>query len=347
MSFKNTMKLFASNFSLVWKQVLYFFVCFLIFFILSLKIAQPIIDILKINGVGSEVGDLVDSIYALQNSAYYSFFDIIKHIFNLIVINFKEIYLSMILLFFTAFLLPYILFQMSVYNLSSIMFKRLSMNMNVSFVQNFLGNLKESTLYALTNLLLSLPFWTAKILFLELYFIVSTKHIFIAYLGLVCLSAVFILLDAIKTVLFTCYTGYCIENNKLSIKSFSKSIPLVWGKGFWSLLSSSIIIGLISIVSNGFVALFTFFAGLIVSIPAIFVLKAIFNIVVYFNKTGQRYYLSNNFIFNPTKYIVKQDENPVHYLTMEEPVEEQVVTNTINNIKQKNKRHKHKSKKSK
>ena len=58
--------LFASNFSLVWKQVLYFFVCFLFFFILSLKIAQPIIDILKSNGINSEVDNLVDSIYELN-----------------------------------------------------------------------------------------------------------------------------------------------------------------------------------------------------------------------------------------------------------------------------------------
>ena len=321
MSFKNTMKLFASNFSLVWKQVLYFFVCFILILILSLQIARPIIEIFKINGVTSEVGNLVDSIYALQNSAYFSFFDIIRHILNLIAINFKEIYLNLILLILVAFLIPYILFQMSIYNLSSIVYKKLSMNMNVSYIQNFLGCFKESILYALTNIVLSLPFWAVKILFLELYLTLSSNP-FISYIGMVVLSALFILLDSVKTALFTCYTGYYIEHNKLPFNSFSNSIPLISGKFFWNLLSSCILIQLILIVANGFVGLFTFFAGLVVTIPAIFVL-----------------------IFNPTKYIVKQDENPVHYLTMEEPVEvveEQVITSVS---KKKDKKFKYKKKK--
>ena len=65
MSYKNTMKLIASNFSLVWKQVLYFIVCFIILFICTYEVAKPIINIFVEDGVSGEVVNLVDSIYTM------------------------------------------------------------------------------------------------------------------------------------------------------------------------------------------------------------------------------------------------------------------------------------------
>ena len=78
-------------------------------------------------------------------------------------------------------------------------------------------------------------------------------------------------------------------------------------KHFWKIMSQSVILTLTIIFVNGFICLFTFFSGLIVTIPATFVLLALYYLVVYFNIKGERYYLSNNMIFNPIKYKVKQD----------------------------------------
>jgi len=342
MSYKNTMKLFASNFSLVWKQVLYFVVCFIFFFICAYQAATPIFDMLKDEGVFTEFENVVNSLYALKGSTYLSLLDTLKHILNLIVINFKEIYLYLILLFLFAFLLPYIIFQMSIYNLSSIIYKKLSMNMNVKYIPNFISTFKSSFNYAISNVILSLPFWALKILFLEIYLHFSS-NLFIRYIGMVVLSALFILLDSVKNALFASYTGSFIESNGLPIKVFGSSFSLT-ANNFWNLLSNSIILKLTSIVAQGFVALFTFFSGLFIVIPASFVLTSIFYIVVYFNKTGQRYYLSNNYIFNPTKYTVKQDEFAPKYLLPEEPVEQQVVE-TINNSNIKVNKKKNKKKK--
>jgi hypothetical protein len=72
---------------------------------------------------------------------------------------------------------------------------------------------------------------------------------------------------------------------------------------------------------------FTFFSGLIVTIPATFVLIAIYNLVTYFNEKGVRYYLSNTIIYNPVKYTIKKDDYVS--ISVPEATDEIQVTTTV------------------
>ena len=217
--------------------------------------------------------------------------------------------------------------------------------MSVGYFSNLLSTFKSSILYALTNVVLSLPFWALKLLFLEIYLTISINNIFISYVGMVLLSGLWIFIDSMKIAIFSCYSGHSVEFDYSPLKTFSNSVPLTI-KNFLNILSNSVILELTIIVATGFIALFTFFAGLVLVIPAGFVLTSIFYIVVYLNKSGQRYYLNNNFIFNPVKYTIKQDEF-VSVNIPEEPVEEQVVTTILSkNIKKKKHKHKKKNNKS-
>ena len=58
-----------------------------------------------------------------------------------------------------------------------------------------------------------------------------------------------------------------------------------------------------------FIAVFTFLSGLIVLIPAAFILISTYNLVIYQNIKGERYYLGSNVIFNPVQYKVKTNES--------------------------------------
>lgn len=86
-------------------------------------------------------------------------------------------------------------------------------------------------------------------------------------------------------------------------------------------MSSSIVTLLTAILINGVIAIFTFFAGLIFTIPATFILISIFKVVTFLNINGNRYYLSNSVIFNPQKYVVKKDEYVSSFIPPEETKE--------------------------
>lgn len=322
MSYKNTMRLIASNFALVWKQALYFLLCFVALFACTYGVSKPLILLLKENGIFTEFNNTLNSVYAFQTNIFTTLLDTIKHILNLISINFDKIYVSLILFFVFAILLPYILFQISIYNLSSIIYKKLSMNMNVKYVQNLIGTLQSSIKYALTNIILNLPFLAIKILVFEIYLTISSSS-FGSIIGMFLMVSIFVIVNAVRRLFFSTYTGLAVEKETASPVLFGNSVPLAI-KNFWNSLATNVIVELTIIAINCFVCLFTFFSGVFVIVPASFVFVSIYYIVVYFNKMGQRYYLGNNYIFNPVKYTVKQDEYALKNSLPEEPIDEQV-----------------------
>ena len=327
MSYKNTIKLFASNFMLVWKQLLYMFICLLIFSLCAISISTPLINILKSNGAGNEVISIFKTAYNSPSELFLYISNVFKHISSLIFNNFGHIYLSLIGLFFFGFLFPYFFIQMSFYNISSILYKKLSMNMDVNYFQNGIKTLKNSFFYAASNLLFNLPFFAFYILLLFIYLQIA-KTILSSILGLVGLAALIIIVRSIKISIFTCYTGYSVETGSGQFKAFAKGFALTV-KHFWKILSISIIINLTIIFVNGFIAIFTILSGLIVLIPATYVFLAIYNLVIYFSTRGERYYLGSNLIFNPVKYTVKQDEFINQTNIPEEPTEIQLTTTNM------------------
>lgn len=306
MSYKNSVRLFVSNFALVWKQLLYLLICALIFALCIYATTSPLISLMRENAVLDEFQEIIQTVYHSPSEFSLRLSEFFKLILNLIADNFSSIWLSLIGLIVLGILLPYILVQMSFYNLASIVYQKITMNMNVNYVQNAIKSLGQSIKYALANLLFNLPFAALTILFLDIYLVTATTVVS-SLVGLFVLSILLIILNSFKISIFTCYVGYMVDNNSGPFVAFGKGVIKVF-KNFWKLFSMSIVVSLTIIFVNSFIGVFTFFAGLIVSIPATFVFLAIYYLVVYLNIKGERYYLSSNLIYNPTKYVVKQED---------------------------------------
>lgn len=333
MSYKNTMKLFASNFNFVWKQLVYFIGCLLLLAVCSYTTITPIIDLLKENGIGYEFQKLFDSFYAMPNEIGLMISDIFKKILVIIINNFSQIYLSLLFAIVLCLVMPFILFEMSTYNLASIAYQKFTMNKTSSYLQNAISTFKPSLKYAFANIILTLPFTLINLALLFLYLIFA-KTILSALIGLIILSALTILLQGIKIAIFSHYTGLVISEPQSLFKAFAKSLAIVF-KDFWKNFSNSIILHLTIIFVNSFLMVFTFFAGLIISIPATFVLVSFFYIVSYLSTIGQRYYLSDTIIYNPVEYVVKKDD----FVTISIPEVEKEVQVTTTKIKKIYKKH--------
>lgn len=331
MSYKNSVKLFASNFTLVWKQLLYLLICGIIFGVCAYTLGKPIIDLLRANGVFHEIKVLVETVYNDPSEIALNLSELFKHIFNVIFVeNFSSVWLILVGLAVFCIIVPYLLLQISCYNINSILYKKLSMNMNVGYLQNGIRNLGKGLIFGLSNILFGLPFVALDILFITIYLTVATS-ILSAIIGLIVVSLLMIVVNSIKLTLFTCYTGYMVENECSPFVAFGKGFKMTFTK-FWKILSTSIAVTLTLILVNGFIALFTFFAGTLISVPATFVFLSIFYLVVYFNTKGERYYLGPNLIINPSQYTIKQDEVTIIEIP-EKPKHKQPKNSNKNSIK--------------
>lgn len=342
MSYKNSMKLFASNFMLVWKQMAYLACITFLFVLLSYTTINPIVTLLKNYNIGGELKTLFESVYSSPNEIALQISDIFKHVFKAIFENFSSIWGSFVGGILLCVILPYLLIQVSIFNISTILYHKFTMNMEVGYIQSLLQTLKNGIKYALSNILFVLPFIALFIIALELYLVIA-KTVVSAIVGLVFLSAFAIVVISVKISVFSCYTAYMVEKKSDAFTAFGKGLTMTF-KNFGKIFSISIVLVLTIIFINFFIALFTFFSGLIVTIPATFVLISTYNLVTYFNASGTRYYLSSTLIFNPVKYEVKKDDFTGLNFNPEEVKEIEVTTTKIHKKYKKNKSNNSKSK---
>ena len=336
MSYKNTMKLFVSNFTLAWKQLLYLLCCFFLFALCSYTLLSPVVNILRDAGLAEELKKLIDLFYSSPKDIAIALSDIVELIFKSLIANFSKFYMNIIGLVLIS-LTIHILVDASIYNISSIIFQKATMNMDVGYCQNFLKNSFKSIKFALANIIIALPYLIAKFALLYAYLLFSST-VFKAIIGLVILSTFSIVLSSIKITFFSYYTGDIVNEYKNPFNSFSHSLKYEL-KNFWKIMGPSVIIILTAILINGVIAIFTFFAGLIFTIPATFVLLSIYKIITYLNISGNRYYLSNSVIYNPQKYIIKKDEYVTTFLPQEE-IKEITTTKMKKGFSEKKEKHK-------
>lgn len=307
MSYKNTVKIFASNFMLVWKQLLYLLICALIFALCTYATITPIISLLRENNIFVELKDMIKTVYSSPSVFALNLSELAKHTMSVLATNMSKIWAHCIALVIFAIFIPYILIQMSQYNICSIIYQKASMNMNVGYIQNGMRKFKQSLLYALSSILFNLPFWALSILFIVIY-IMSANSIIAAIIGFAILILLLIIEKSLKHSLFSCFIGYMVENDADPFTSFGKGIVIVI-KSFGRVFSNSIVSILTIILINGLITIFTFFSGLILTIPASMIFISILYMVIFFNLNEERYYLSNNYIYNPMKYSVKENSN--------------------------------------
>ena len=306
MSYRNTMKLFVSNFALAWKQLVYLLICAFLFAVCSYTLVSPVISILRDAGLFTEIKNLVALVYNNPKDIAITASVLVKLVLTSIWANLSKIYLNLIATVILCAILPYILYQVSIYNISSVLHQKLTMNMDVGYTQNYISNFKKAIKFAFASLVYALPFFVINIgLIIAYIFIANTM--FKALIGLVVLSFLLITLNSCKLTLFTHFTGSVVANNSNPFSAFGKSMKQEL-KHFWKIMGYSVVILLTAILINGVIAIFTLFAGLLFTIPATCIMICIFKIVIFLNINGNRYYLSNSVIYNPQKYVVKKDD---------------------------------------
>lgn len=295
MIFKNSFKLLLTNFSLTYKVFLHK----LIVLILSL-------------GVAGTIG--VPFLSRLKDIGFYSFFgdkfaNMIES-FNIsnIFIGIKDIFLKIIEIFsnLPANILTNAIVAISVFVLIFVLFGSLDelavidcLNANLtsktklSFFKSLVGKTFKSMLKSIIKFVISIPYFA--IMALVVYYGFTLYDGAIAVFKVLIPMLMFLITVVVSGIYLSLIAGFSpsiIINGEGVFKSLKTGLKTI-SKKYFRLLSSSIMIVFVVLVCNVFLSVYSFFAGLVITIPVTIVLLDLFKTIAYYECGGMRYYVGD------------------------------------------------------
>lgn len=299
MSYKNSVKLLTANFSVVWKQLLYVLVISLLTFSITYGIAQPIINTLDAEGVFSQFNDAFSSIYTKPGDFISVFSGATRNMLDVLQANLGHLWVSITFSILVGVVCFQLLKGMSEYNLSSLMYMKLTSFTTIGYTRNFIANLWPSLKYSFTRFVLKIPFAVVKFLTLIAFFRLVSSPLSII-LGMFVVSLILTVVYSLEISLFAGHAGKYLSQGSIgsSFKAFfSGSLPVL--KRFARVFSTAIMVVLTILFVNILLGIFTIGVALLITIPASMVFLSLFELTSYFGCTKERYYLSKTVIATP------------------------------------------------
>lgn len=302
MIYKNSIKILFSNFSLVWKMMLYFLLVFAVSGGLLLLFVSPIIKTIENAGFFESFVDLYSNFVSNLNlsEVFQELSLLIDELLQFMIDNIADLWGNFLGIVFVLFFL--ISFLLSLSNLAVCNSLHLyigSMNKQgffVSFAECFVKSFK----FTLAKFIVVLPL---NLLYGWLFLILLKLFGYAWYLNILALFVIivgFVLLFAFKTMIFSVWCSTYVVLNYKIFKSLKTTIKTVF-KRFSRFFSVAVGIVLTIFVLNIFLGLFTFIVGFIVSIPISFMLYNVYGMVSIYEGQGMRYYVDVYNVITPSK----------------------------------------------
>ncbi len=305
MKFNNTIKLVLTNFSNVWKILLYYIICTTISILLLYPVVNPIIDKLREARVFEELQALFNGIFSQPTGFIKSFDSVLITIGQVITVNAKALMLNYILTFVLLFVILPFIYNLGELAVGEVLYGYMTSQTTYSFTGAYFRNFGKSVLYSLAKL----PF---QILFTALVAVVVVGLIKVFAMGSigyillgVLLFFALIVLYSFKSTILCCWMPAIAVNNTGVYKSMKMGFSTVF-KNFPSTFSNALAIVLCALVINFLFGVFTFTTALIITLPLTTFAMMVYGMVVYFSNRGMRFYVYPDLFVTPKK--IKEQE---------------------------------------
>lgn len=302
MIYKNTLKILLSNFDIVWKTIIYYIFVFAITIGLSFLCLNPIFKILEQSGFIENITNVytnfltnlnLTELLSQADDLILQFASILKNNLSVVWINFAG--LGFVIVFLRAFLSNLTIMPAC----NSLHYYMGSMNKHgfySSFKETFAVNFKVQLLYVLISLPIKLIFYFLCLLCLKLMGI----SFWFTLLSIVLLLALLCCFCAFKHCLFDGWVPTIVVMNYSIIDALKKNIKNTF-RIFPRVFAGAIGVVSTIIIVNFFIGIFTFSAGLLVTVPFSYFLVSVFGMVVAYEGQGMRYYVDVYNVITPKK----------------------------------------------
>ena len=302
MMYKNSVKLLFSNFSLVWKTLLYNLIIIGIVGVLAYFSAVPVYDVLKLNGFFESVHDIFANF--VENLNLRNFFKDIgacgKLFADIINNNFSDIWVSIVLFLLSIFVFGKLMFGLIKLPTQNVLYASMSNNMKVGTFTSFVANFKKVMLFELSKFVITFPIDIliayAIILCFRLFKVGGTISILAPFIIVI----IAIVLVAIRITMFSCWSPLIAVKDMGVFTSLKENFKLVLRR-FIKIFGNSIGIVFTVIVINGMAILFTLGTCLFITIPLSSVLLHTYSMSAFYGSYGMRYYVDYSTIVEPKR----------------------------------------------
>ncbi len=305
MKFNNTVRLVLTNFSNVWKLLLYYIICIAISTLMLYPVVSPIIAKLSEARVFEELQVLFNGIFSQPTNFVSSFYDILITIGQVLTVNANALLLNYIFTCVLLFLILPFMFGLADLAVGEVLYGYMSSQTTYSFTGSYFRNFGKSALYSLARLPFRLVL--TGIFGLAFYGIVrlwAMGGILYTLLGVLVFLACLVLYSLMITI-FACWMPAIAVNGTRVYKSMVKGFRAVF-RNFFSTFSNALAIVLCALVVNFLFGVFTFTTALIITLPLTAYTVTVYGMVAYFSNQGMRFYVYPDMFVTPKK--IKEQE---------------------------------------
>jgi len=293
MNAKNSIKIAASEYNLIFKILLYDLIVYLVIFATAAAILAPGISILagkvaglqileNINAVISEI--LAGSVnIADKVDAMYASFDALGVIIKESYWVLNEVYV----IGTAAFFVLRFLINLRTIPVSGVINAKMSSNTKYGFSSNLISNLGKSAKFSLALLVVQLP--VDIILAVFTFLIVGPLFNVFGILAPILIVTMIIALVSFKDALLFEWVPSIVVDNSRTWKSFNSSIKCAFSH-FGEIYGVLVLLRLFSLVLIMIMTVFSFGVGLFIALPIGTIILRALEMVFYYDKRKLRYY---------------------------------------------------------
>jgi len=293
-SFVHALRILINRFRLVWVLALFMLVLIVIVGLLSLSFIDPIVNMLRKHGTFDQAAEIVSMFWEGKSVAA------VFEEFRLLLDKTSELFqasgglvvrtniMFFVVLAIYKFLLGF--YELPMYR---VLDGAMSSNAKLGFFNRFVSCLGLSSRFVLVKIIYTTVY--DALFLLVLYLLFGLFFSPIAILAPVILGVYVIVFQALRYTLTAFWGPDVGVEGKPIFKSFVYSVKKA-GKSFSSVFSSFVVMWIIFIALNLFIGIFTFGAGLIVTVPMCMLFVCILNMTMYYSKTGRRHYVDGEIV---------------------------------------------------
>ena len=309
MALRNAFRLLGTNFSLVWKNLSYKLIVFAVFGGIMVAFGLHIVETLKSAGFFNDLSEFWSNMFAMSTLEFnIALVDLLNSGADIVISNLASLSLNLIAIC-VAFIFLCVFVNMAQLPMTDVIKGHMSSLTKFGFCGAYLRNFWNSLKQGIVLFLVKLPFWA--IIVVSGYYVLNlmTLSSIWAILSPMLFALIAIIVISIQNTVFACFTPCLALHNCGVFKALNMGGKTV-SKRFYRTWSNNIVFVVFAFVINFVCARYTYGVSLLVTLPATIVMNTIFNLVVYYESQGMRYYIDSNTIIY-SKEFSEQDKAKV------------------------------------
>lgn len=307
MKFKHTFHVFVDNFSIIYKHLLYGLIVIAIAIGLCCAVIIPAANDIMHTAQYTNLSEAIKALWAnisdLDTAPLKDNFSVlrttVKEFLEMFVTDKAGLFALCVIMLAIVYLVYRFLLGLGNYTTGALINDKMTLQANSPFIGTMIKNLGRASLYNAIYVPVSFVYDIFCVMFIWALFFRWLRFLPLLF-KIFLFATVFIALTALKLAFTVNWLPSLIHGRQSNRKAIAINFAQT-GKGFASVFSNYLVITFIILAINVAAIAFTFGAGLLLTIPASFVMLISFEFVTYYDANGLKYFIGSDSVVGPKK----------------------------------------------